>query len=430
MNTVNSYYANILNPVNQNQAGAVSNGVLNYGNYPAQSNDQFQISQNFANHQKAQQLKHQGNEHRLQGNYKKAIEFYKQSLELNPNYTDVLYNLGRTYRDNGQVDQAIKTFKKLLEIDPTDYESRTLLGEFFEDAGSIDAAMGEYQKVLQVEPNYDYARRNLYSAYVKKIAITDPQRADQIVQKTANENLQKALLLIQQQGDPQTTVNLQDLIIGFGSTEQVNKYENLAQYEHSNRRILISNKLVFADPAVIATYLVHEAVHAGDKDAITSIREEQTAFRKMTEFWIKTNNGLIDPDLTLAMNLYRQSPQLLDAKVEDLYTQRDPNIRKTSPNHGEPPLRPTIIDNIYNGLRAFLPADGLHTNPAYLRNDSQYYVPAYPPVHYGPSPFYNPFMPAPAPQFNYYSAAVPYTPENMPGYRVLEPNLCLNSPVR
>lgn len=420
-------------------------------NAQVQRPDQFSMSQQLINKRYAVQLKSKGNEFRLQGQFDKAIEFYEKALQYDPNYTDVLYNLGRTYRDTGKINQAINTFNKLLAINPNDFESRTLLGEFYEDAGSIDNALAEYKKVLQVEPNYDYARRNLQSARVKKIALTNPKYADQIIQQAAKDNLEKALKLIQEKAPPYITANLQGLTIAFGLTEEVNKYENLAQYENSNKRILISNKLVFASPNVIATYLVHEAVHGGDRDPITSIREEQDAFREMTKFWIETNNGIIDPDLTLAMNLYLQHPDKLDAKVENLYVKRDPNIRKTSPNHGEPSNNGSLLDTLYDKLRSMLPAQSFYnipnqvrdaysampgqfssafspnTNPFYHIPGSQYILGN--PVETGYSPDYSNYYPEYYPQ----AGANPNI-YNIPTleqyYRMVPANMGLNNSIR
>lgn len=336
---------------------------------PYQAFDQFAVTQQLVNKRHAEQLKLEGNNYRLQGKYDKAITVYKEALKYDPHYTDVLYNLGRTYRDVGDLDSAIVTFKTLLAIHPKDFESRTLLGEFYEEKGNIEDAIKEYKSVIDTEPLYDYARRNYYSARVKRIAQTRQAKANEITQEAAKRNLDMALQLIQNYAPDYIKTNLEGLTIAFGLTEEVNKYENLAQYENSNHRILISNKLVFAHPAVIATYLVHEAVHAGDRDPITSVREEQDAFREMTKFWINIHNGLIDPDLTLAMNLYLVHPVRLDDKVADLYIRRDPNIRMVSPNHGEQPQKPGIMDNLYDTLRSMLPAQGLQHSNNQLREN-------------------------------------------------------------
>lgn len=416
---INPYQPQITSNYNTGYANSVVNYAQTANNQAFQTTDQFKFSQELVNQKYATQLKSQGNEFRLQGKFDKAIELYKEALKYNPSFTDVLYNLGRTYRDTGDYNKAISTFKQLLQINPKDYEARTLLGEFYESINSIDAALSEYEKVLTYEPKYDYAKRNLQTTYIKKVALTDPVKADKMFQDMAKQNLEQALQLVQKQAPAYILTNLQGITIEFGTTEQVNKYENLAQYEHSNKRILISDKLACASPNVIATYLVHEAVHAGDKDPITSVREEQDAFREMTKFWIGVSNGTIDPDLTLAMNLYTDHPTQLDAKVDDLYSKRDPNIRRTSPNHGEAANSGSVLANLYESLRSLLPAQPINNNYSQIRD-------AYNPFTYVPvnsMQAFNPFYQQPEMQYCY---PVTY---NTP-IRYITPNLGLQNSTR
>lgn len=366
----NNYYTGVSN--NSGYKAVYPNqSYHNYSPITKQNNqfDQLQVSNNYSNMQKSIKLKTEGNKLRLQKNYKEAINQYNEALKWFPEYTDVLYNLARTYRDSGNYDLAVKTFNKLLAITPNDYESRTILGEYYEELGSIDAALSEYQKVLSFEPKYDYARRNLENARIKKISSKSPDQAKQITQKTAERNLAKALELIQTNAPDYIKQNLQGITVKFGMTQEVNSYENLAQYENTNKVVLVSDKLTFAHPAIIATYIVHEAVHAGDKDPITSVREEQDAFREMTKFWIQNNNGLIDPDLTLAMSLFCQGPEKLDEKVADLYIKRDTKIKMTSPNHGEASNDGGMLSNLYDSLKSLIPVQGLFNLPNTIRNE-------------------------------------------------------------
>lgn len=410
----NGYVYNQSTPIQYNQIQSTIQANQPQALQPSQ--DKFKVPT--LDRQTARELKIKGNNFRLKGDLHQAIEYYKKSLELYPEYTNALYNLGRTYRDVGELGLAIDTFNKLLSIDPKDLESRTLLGEFYTEAGSIDNALSAYKGVLAIEPNYDFARRNMQALIIKKIALTDPQAAEKESQRLAQKTLKDALLLIQQYAPPNIVANLQGITIAFGMTEEVNKYENLAQYENANKRILISNKLAYASPNVVATYLVHEAVHAGDKDSITSIKEEQDAFREMTKFWIATHNNIIDPDLTLAKNLYEQGPEVLDNKVASLYTKRDADIRKTSPGHGEPIKQQSIIDNLYDKFRSMLPVNSLNSDPGY-------YVDPYGNYYYTqPVPaYYPPAIPIATPN-NPFVANNPYI--YAPGYSVQANNPFFN----
>jgi hypothetical protein len=67
----------------------------------------------------------------------------------------------------------------------------------------------------------------------------------------------------------------------------------MAEYDHeampnpeagTQGLIRIKPELAFASPNVLGAYLIHELVHASDGDAISSIREEQDAYRYKPSF--------------------------------------------------------------------------------------------------------------------------------------------------
>ena len=119
----------------------------------------------------------------------------------------------------------------------------------------------------------------------------------------------------------------------FGKTASMGGTGNIAQYENTKQSITVSNSYIYAAPQVIAAYLTHESVHAHDNDPYTSIREEQDAYEIATKFWIENSNGVQDPEMDYAADLYKKSPQTLKDRVEEIYSLRDPDISKTSPNH-------------------------------------------------------------------------------------------------
>lgn len=49
---------------------------------------------------------------------KRAIDFFKSALRIQPKNTQSLYNLGLFYQQHGEPDKAIETYRELLEIDP------------------------------------------------------------------------------------------------------------------------------------------------------------------------------------------------------------------------------------------------------------------------------------------------------------------------
>ena len=169
------------------------------------------------------------------------------------------------------------------------------------------------------------------------LSIFSPQRAKKEREEYASKNLQKALQMTVNYMTPSYMKGLDDVIVCFGETASMGGTSNIAQYENYKKKITVADSYKYASPQVIAAYLTHESVHAHDDDAYTSVYEEQDAYETATQFWIDNSNGIKDPEMDYAADLYKQSPETLRQRVEEIYTLRDPSIAKTSPNH--PPGR-------------------------------------------------------------------------------------------
>ncbi len=73
-----------------------------------------------------------GNLYAKEEDHAKAIEEYKKSLELLPNFPQARYNLAVVYQKSGDIRQAIVEYEKFLEMDPFNVVAekvRTLLRE-------------------------------------------------------------------------------------------------------------------------------------------------------------------------------------------------------------------------------------------------------------------------------------------------------------
>jgi len=72
-----------------------------------------------------------------------AIELYRKSLELDPNYADALHGLGMALFNAQRLDEAVATAKRLIEIDPDDPLGHTSLSMFYQAQGKIEEAEKE-----------------------------------------------------------------------------------------------------------------------------------------------------------------------------------------------------------------------------------------------------------------------------------------------
>jgi hypothetical protein len=134
--------------------------------------------------------------------------------------------------------------------------------------------------------------------------------------------------------------------IQFVATEERKLNSNMAEYDHtvgSQGLIRVRPELAYASPNVLAAYLTHELVHAMDGDAISSIMEEQDAYRLQARFWLAHKTGVNDTNLDLSASLYQQGIDLLDQEVRRSYSD-DELLPEKSPGHGLPKTPEALLE--------------------------------------------------------------------------------------
>ena len=78
--------------------------------------------------------------------FDKAIAWYKEAVELDPNYFDAWHALGMAYLRAGRVQDAIAAGKRAVEINSNDMLAHTSLSMYYLKAG--DKAAAEKEKGL------------------------------------------------------------------------------------------------------------------------------------------------------------------------------------------------------------------------------------------------------------------------------------------
>lgn len=86
------------------------------------------------------------------GNYSKAIEQYKQAIEIYPHDYDFYNNLGLTYKKNSQFDLAVDALKKSIDLKPNIWESWSNLGGVYKHQKKAHEAAEAFAKALQYNP--------------------------------------------------------------------------------------------------------------------------------------------------------------------------------------------------------------------------------------------------------------------------------------
>jgi tetratricopeptide (TPR) repeat protein len=103
---------------------------------------------------------------RDKGDLKTAIELLNHHVKVEPKGSGHMI-LGEIYLEQGENDKAIDEFRQDLEIDPTEYETRLNLAGLLLDQDSYDDARKQYEESLLYHPADGRALKGLGRAYLK-----------------------------------------------------------------------------------------------------------------------------------------------------------------------------------------------------------------------------------------------------------------------
>ncbi|MFZ2664444.1 MAG: tetratricopeptide repeat protein [Patescibacteria group bacterium] len=85
-------------------------------------------------------------------NYELAIENFKRSVALKPDYADAVHNIGYIYTQLGDMEKAKKYLTQAVDMNPRLYQSSFKLGEIFYFEKNYDKAKKYFQKCLDADP--------------------------------------------------------------------------------------------------------------------------------------------------------------------------------------------------------------------------------------------------------------------------------------
>lgn len=90
-----------------------------------------------------------------------ALVYYENAIRLNPNYIEAYNNLAITQKEKNNLKESINIYYKLIEIDPNYAEAYNNLGIVLKDSYKLKEAKKNYEKAIKLKPNYAEAYNNL-----------------------------------------------------------------------------------------------------------------------------------------------------------------------------------------------------------------------------------------------------------------------------
>lgn len=117
---------------------------------------------------------HLGDIYFSEGDYSKAIQTWKQALEINSYFTHLAYpRLEQAYFNLDMYDSIEKLLKENLEKNEKDAYCRLALGRYYFNKGLIEAAIEELKEALTIDPGFIDAKKELGNIYMQNNMIEE-----------------------------------------------------------------------------------------------------------------------------------------------------------------------------------------------------------------------------------------------------------------
>lgn len=100
-----------------------------------------------------------------QRKFTEAIPLYEQALRIRPKHAEVHNNLGNALSETGRIDEAIQHYLVAIEQNPKHADAHNNLGIALAMKGKLDEAITHFHAALRYKPNYASAHSNLGNAF-------------------------------------------------------------------------------------------------------------------------------------------------------------------------------------------------------------------------------------------------------------------------
>jgi len=134
------------------------------------------------------------------------IHLYSRAIEVNPQYIEAYYNLGRLYKDIGRKQRAFEVLIQATQIEYNFREVHFLLADLYRDTGAVSSAVVAYDQAVRLTPQDNEVYRKVVLAY-KAALEKDPKNKE--YRRAQNDVIHRYIELINRQ--PQTAEALYHL---------------------------------------------------------------------------------------------------------------------------------------------------------------------------------------------------------------------------
>ncbi|MBK8326522.1 MAG: tetratricopeptide repeat protein [Moraxellaceae bacterium] len=129
-------------------------------------------------------LKKEGDSYIQTENYQQAITYYRQALNISPQFIDALVALGFALHEIGSIDEAAQYLHKVLSITPDNIDAHFMLGNICIKKAQHQQAIEHYMAAININPKFNFAYRALFDVYQ---ALGDLTQAKSILERAMAE---------------------------------------------------------------------------------------------------------------------------------------------------------------------------------------------------------------------------------------------------
>jgi pentatricopeptide repeat protein len=126
----------------------LGNACIDSGRY-IEALDYYEKGLSLAAENKAQFYFRLGKLHALSAENKRAEEYLKKAVELEPESNEAFSALATLYSRQGRIDEAVDCYEKMIALDREDMDSMLKLAELFERGGYLKSAREIWREIVE-----------------------------------------------------------------------------------------------------------------------------------------------------------------------------------------------------------------------------------------------------------------------------------------